>query len=918
MSKHIPTEPNHLDSPAFTQDAEQVIQALNSNAETGLTADQAKQHLEQYGRNKLTQTKPISAIALYLHQLKNPLLVVLAIGAMLSFYIQHYVDAFAITGIIFINATISFVQEYKAQKSMDALRDMAAPTCWVKRDGDWIEIPAANLVPGDLIKLETGTIIPADARLIQAVQLQLDESALTGESDPVRKRISALKDPNLIIGDQVNMAFMSTAVTHGFGTAIVTATGMQTQVGRIAELMDSAETRLTPLQSRIKFLSHVLIAAALLIVAIILTLGFFQGIPLIDLSSTGISLAVAAIPEGLPTVVTIVLTLGTYQMLRSNALIRHLTSVETLGSTTVICSDKTGTLTQNKMQVMQIWLGGKDVHIDGVGYEPKGQFFNHQQQAFNPADHQQLSELFKMSVLCSETQLIEKDGQFSILGLPTEGAIVVAAQKANINKASLEQDHQTLLTLPFDSKRKMMSVVVRDANNQAWLYVKGAPDVILKNSQQINFFNKVEPIESHLDSVNQVIDRYAQKALRTLAVGYRKLEEHELENPDSLLEKNLTFMGVFGIIDPPREEAITAVKDCHSAGISVVMITGDHIETAKAIAFDMGIIKNLNDEAISGAELNEFSDEDLLKKIKNIHVFARVTPEHKLRIVRALQANGEVVAMTGDGVNDAPALRTADIGIAMGLTGTDVAKESADLILLDDNFATIVTAVYEGRRIYDNIRKFIRQDLTANVGEVAALLFAFALISTTVDEAGNVLVLLTLTPLMILWVNLVSDGIPALALGIDGPEEDIMKRKPRPTDESFFANYLGSMIIIRGLVMGILTFVVFKYAIDHGFDLSYAQTLAFMTLIFAQLFHVFDARTFSTLYQRNPFSNVALLWAVAGSATLSVAMVYLPWGQLLLGTSSIAIEHLLFVIVLSALPTFILSGIKYFTNWKWL
>lgn len=913
------SESSHsAETPAFTQTIQQVSNTLKTDAELGLSQQHAQARLLEYGPNQLSQTKNASFIALYLRQLKNPLLIVLAFGAVLSFYIAHYVDAIAITAIIFINATISFIQEYKAQRSMDALRDMAAPKCWVKRDGEWLNIPAAELVPGDLIKLETGTITPADARLVEAVQLQIDESALTGESDPVRKQTLPLDDANLILGDQNNMAFTSTAVTHGYGTALVTATGMKTEVGHIAELMASSETRLTPLQLRIKSMSHILIWAALLVVAAILAMGFFQGMTLLDMSSTGISLAVAAIPEGLPTVVTIVLTLGAYQMMRSNALAKHLTSVETLGSTSVICSDKTGTLTQNKMQVKQIWAAGKNFQVEGVGYEPKGDFFDHQKELISPQDHQQLMDMFKMSVMCSETKLIEHNGQFSIHGLPTEGAIIVAAHKADLDKTGLSQHLDTLMTFPFDSARKMMSVIVRDLNNQAWLYVKGAPDVVLNRCERINIHGQENPAANHHQQVQTVIDDFAKQALRTLAVGYRKLEQHELESPDTALEKDLTLMGIYGIIDPPRPEATLAVKDCHNAGIRVVMITGDHVETAKAIAYEMHIIDDANAPAITGAELNDMDDAGLFDAVKHTHVFARVTPEHKLRIVKALQAHGEVVAMTGDGVNDAPALRTADIGVAMGLSGTGVAKESADLILLDDNFATIVTAVREGRRIYDNIRKFIRQALTANVSEVSALLFAFALMSSSVNQAGNTLVLLTLAPLMILWVNLVSDGIPALALGIDGAEDDVMKRLPRSSSESFFANHLSTRIIVRGLVMGALTYGVFKVAIDQGQSLEYAQTLAFMTLIFGQLFHIFDSRTFSTLYRRNPFSNHALLWAVAGSGALSVSMVYLPWGQLVLGTAAVDFHHLLVVIALSALPTFILSGIKEIAQVKWL
>lgn len=894
----------------FTQDIDQVSQHFDTDSLLGLSQQDAENRLAQYGPNQLNETHGVAVIPLFLRQLKNPLLIVLFFGALLSFYIQHYVDAFAITAIILINATISFMQEFKAQRSMDALRDMAAPKCWVKRDGEWQNLAAADLVPGDLIKLETGTIIPADARLVETVQLQIDESALTGESDPVRKNTQALTEANLILADQINMCFMSTSVTHGYATAIVTGTGMNTEVGHIAELMESSEQRLTPLQQRIKSLSHILIWAALIVVALIMAMGFFQGMSLVSMSSTGISLAVAAIPEGLPTVVTIVLTLGAYQMMRSNALAKHLTSVETLGSTTIICSDKTGTLTQNKMQVQKIWVAGESLRVEGTGYEPKGQFYDKDGEPIVAHTHKPLMKMLKMSALCSDTRLVETNGQYSIHGLPTEGAIVVAAAKANITKEQLLNDYDIEVSFPFDSSRKMMSVIVRDEDNQAWLFVKGAPDVIMSRCDYMIRHGETVSFAHYQQEAHNVANDFGREALRTLAIAYRKLSDKELESPDTSLETELTLKGIYGIIDPPRPEATQAVKDCHSAGIGVIMITGDHVETAKAIALQMHIINTADSPSLTGAELNEMDDQQLYERVKQIRVFARVTPEHKLRIVHALQAHQEVVAMTGDGVNDAPALRTADIGVAMGISGTGVAKESADLVLLDDNFKTIVTAVQEGRRIYDNIRKFIRQGLTANVSEVSALLFAFALI--------NGEPLLTLAPLMILWVNLVSDGIPALALGVDGAENDVMKRQPRPSNESFFANHLSHRIIIRGLVMGALTYGVFMAAIKQDYSLEYAQTLAFMTLIFGQLFHIFDARTFTTIYQRNPFSNPALLWAVAGSAALSISMVYWPWGQTLLGTTAVEVEHLLIVIGLSALPTLILSGIKQVFKVRWL
>ena len=894
----------------FNRTPEEALEKLQSNADNGLSTSTVQNRLTEYGGNELNQAEGASPIKIFLEQLKNPLIFILAIGAILSFYTGHMVDAIAITIIIFINASISFTQEYKAQKSIDALKDMAAPKCTAKRDGDWMEIPARELVPGDIVKLATGNIIPADARLIEAVQLQVDEAALTGESEPVHKEINALNKEDITLGDQINMVFMSTAITNGNGLAMVTGTGMNTEVGKIANMMATTETRMTPLQKRIHDLSKTLIWAALGIVAFIVGLGIYDGMGLTEMVNTGISLAVAAIPEGLPTVVTIVLTLGAKSMMKNKALAKQLASVETLGSTSVICSDKTGTLTQNKMQTVKLWAAGESYNVDGIGYEPRGTFTDNNHHEITPKHHFHLMDMLEMSALCSDTLLYEKDGQYHIQGVPTEGAIVVAAAKVGATKEGLLENNKLVASFPFDSKRKMMSVIIQDADGDYKLIVKGAPDVILANAKVIEYEDKHLDIVSNQTIVNDVIEEFGNQALRTLAIAYRPLREDEITLPQEELEQCLILSGIHGIIDPPRPEATLAVKECDSAGVRVVMITGDHALTAKAIAKQMGIIDGDDAIVMTGAELNDTSDEELIKLAPQVSVFARVAPEHKLRIVNALQTQGEVVAMTGDGVNDSPALRKADIGIAMGITGTGVARESADLILLDDNFATIVTAVREGRRIYDNIRKFIRQGLTANVSEVSAILFAFLLMT------GEPL--LTLVPLMILWINLVSDGIPALALGVDEAEDDVMKRKPRPRDESFFADNLNSRIITRGLVMGALTFSMFQFALNQGASLEYAQTLAFMTLIFGQLFHVFDARTFTTIYHRDPFSNKMLLLAVAGSATLSIIMVYLPLGNLALGTTPLEFNHLIMVVFIAALPTFILSGLKEIFQIKWL
>ncbi|BCN94202.1 calcium-transporting ATPase [Thiomicrorhabdus immobilis] len=894
----------------FKEESQHVIDSLGSNAQNGLDDEQIIKVRNQFGLNQIIAQKSIPPLWRFILQFKNPLLIILMFGAFLSFITSHYIDTIAITIIILLNAIISFVQEYRAQKSIDALRQMAAPKTIALRNKQWQTIAASELVPGDIVRLDAGSIVPADLRLIETQQLKIDESALTGESEPVGKHTLAILQDNLPITDQLNMAFMSTAVTEGQGFGIVVGTGMQTEVGKIAHLMQIASTNLTPLQQRVHRLSKVLILAALIVVMIVVSIGLMHGMSWSVLMTTGISLAVAATPEGLMTILTIVLTLGATRMMQNKGLVRHLASVETLGSTSIICTDKTGTLTQNKMQVTQLWTGGLYFHLEGQGYEPIGQFLDHNLSPISHKDIRHLEHMVTLSVLCNEAEHIKKDGSHSIIGSPTEGAILVAAAKTGMTKEAALEQYTEVVNFPFDSKRKMMSVIVEDKQNQYWLIVKGAPDVMIENSEAVQLHDSLGDMLTDKPKVEAVVENFANQALRTLAIGYRKLQPSDLQQSHEELETNLTLAGIYGIIDPPRSEAIKAIDACHSAGIKVAMITGDHAITAKAIALKMGIITDENARVLEGKTLNQMSDEALFEEVENISVFARVTPEHKLRIVQALQKHNHVVAMTGDGVNDAPALRTADMGVAMGITGTGVSKESADLILLDDNFTTIVEAVKEGRRIYDNIRKFIRQDLTTNVGEVSALLFAFILIS---DEP-----LLTLAPLMILWINLISDGLPSLALGVDGAEDNVMKRLPRDKNESFFAGQLGQTILIRGLIMGGVTYGMFLYAINLGLEQPYAQTLAFMTLIFGQLVQVFDSRTITNIYHRNPFSNRHLLIAVAVSGLLSIMMVYTPFGNLLLGTMPLRAEHLGLAFLVGALPVLILSAINETFNIKWL
>lgn len=894
-----------LTSTIYGRDVCEVARELSVNIDTGLTTEEAAKRLKTYGPNKLEEAKKDSPLVMFLRQFANPLLIILLVGAIISGYTGHWVDAIAIFAIVLINAGISFMQELKAEKSMAALSDMAAPMANVRRDDDWKEIAAQEIVPGDILRIKAGDILAADLRLIEANRLQVDEAALTGESEPVDKHDQPIEsEEEVILAERFNMGFSSTLVRNGAGLGLITSTGMSTEVGHIADLMATAEQPKTPLQERIESLSKILIGAALIVVAVIVGIGIANGMEAIEMLNSAISLSVAAIPEGMPTIVTIVLTLGSQAMARKNALVRQLSSVETLGTTSVICSDKTGTLTQNQMQVMRLWSGGTIWNVTGQGFDPEGTFIDAEG---NEAEITQGDDLYKMlgvSAYCNEARLIEVEGRPAIQGNPTEGALVVAAAKAGISRADLkDQKHETLQSFPFDSTRKMMSVLVRMPNGEQILTAKGAPDVILSKASEVLMHGEEVPLTDELRAeIEQVIEGFGEDALRTLAIAYKRVDGDQEGAEAEDHEQDVVLLGIHGIMDPPRPEVPGAVAEAASAGIRTVMITGDHAVTAQAIAEQIGI-KNSDAQTVhTGAEIDTLNDSQLEKVVTHAAVFARVTPEHKLRIVNAMQANGEVAAMTGDGVNDAPALRSADIGVAMGIAGTSVAKDSADLVLLDDNFSTIVIAVREGRRIYDNLLKFIRQALTANVAEVSAILFAFLLMGA--DP------LLTLTPLMILWVNLISDGVPALTLGLEPADEDIMQRQPRSRDESIFMGGLGQRIVVRGLALGALAYWLFQASLEAGRSVEYSQTMAFATLIFAQLWHIFDSRSPTTIFRKNPLENSMLLAAVAFSAILSLLAIYTPPGNFVLGTEPLELRHLVEVIAIASLPALGLSALK--------
>ncbi len=875
----------------------EVEEALNTDFSAGLTDDDVKKRRNQHGFNELSEGEKQSALLLFFSQFKDFMVLVLLAATLVSGLLGEYIDAIAIIAIVIINGLLGFFQERKAEKSLSALKELSAPQVQVLRGGKWVRVPSKEVVPGDLLKFSSGDRIGADIRLIESRSLEIEESALTGESVPVQKTTASLKAENPGLGDMENMAFMGTMITRGSGVGVVVATGMKTAMGQIADLLQNAETMETPLQRRLEQLGKILITAALLLTVLVVIVGVIQGHELYTMFLAGVSLAVAAIPEGLPAIVTVALSLGVQRMIKKKAIVRKLPAVETLGCASVICSDKTGTMTQNQMTVTHLWSGGKQWTVDGIGYEPSGNFYNDVKRVDVKAQ-KSLQQMLMFGLLCNHAELAEKKGEYSIDGDPTEGALLVAAMKAGYRRESLMDQYQVLNEFPFDSARKMMSIIVKDRNGRQFIVTKGAPDVLAGISDSILWNDKRQMMTGEMKkTLQEAIDGLASQALRTIAIGFRELPANQVVLDEKEAEKNLTLIGLQGMIDPPRPEVRTAVKECREAGIKTVMITGDHVITAKAIAKQLGILtgssKVLDGKALSGMSVGQLED-----VVDEVSVFARVSPEHKLKIVKALQNKGHIVAMTGDGVNDAPAIKAADIGVAMGITGTDVAKEASALVLLDDNFATIKAAIKEGRNIYENIRKFIRYLLASNVGEILVMLFAMLLALP-----------LPLVPIQILWVNLVTDGLPAMALGLDQPEDDVMKRKPRSPKEGVFARGLGWKVVSRGFLIGIVTLAAFMLAYKNNPDqLGYAQTVAFATLVLAQLIHVFDCRSEKSVLARNPFGNKYLVWAVISSLLLMIIVIYYPPLQPIFHTMAIQPGDWIMITGLASVPTFLLAG----------
>ncbi|MCC3357530.1 calcium-translocating P-type ATPase, SERCA-type [Bacillus sp. REN16] len=877
--------------------SEEVEKKVNTSLSKGLTDQEVKQRQKQFGYNELKEAERPSAILLFLAQFKDFMVLVLLAATLVSGLLGEYIDAIAIMAIVLINGFLGFFQERKAEKSLQALKELSAPQVNVFRNNEWVRILSKELVIGDIIKFTSGDRIGADIRLVDVKSLEIEESALTGESVPVTKQVEPIRDNEVSLGDQENMAFMGTMVTRGSGVGIVVGTGMNTAMGQIAELLQSAQAMITPLQRRLEQLGKILITVALLLTLLVVVVGVINGHELYEMFLAGVSLAVAAIPEGLPAIVTVALSLGVQRMIKKNAIVRRLPAVETLGCASVICSDKTGTMTQNKMTVTHLWSGGKTWSVSGTGYDVTGKFFAGEKE-IKPSDHKTLQQLLTFGVLCNNASLKRNGEDFIVDGDPTEGALLVAGIKAGLTNEFLARQFEIVDEFPFDSARKMMSVIVKDKSGNQFVVTKGAPDVLLGVSKSVLWDHKQQLLSVEYENkIKNAIEGLASDALRTIAVGFKPLRPNQQLVSEREAESDLTFIGIQGMIDPPRPEVKAAVKECKDAGIKTIMITGDHLITAKAIASQLGILP-AGGKVLDGYALSKMNVEELEEIVDDVYVYARVSPEHKLKIVKALQSRGHIVAMTGDGVNDAPAIKASDIGIAMGITGTDVAKEASSLVLLDDNFATIKAAIKEGRNIYENIRKFIRYLLASNVGEILVMLFAMLMGLP-----------LPLVPIQILWVNLVTDGLPAMALGLDQPEGNLMKHGPRHPKEGVFARGLGWKIVSRGFLIGIATLAAFivVYHRDPN-NLGYAQTIAFATLVMAQLIHVFDCRSERSIFHRNPFQNMYLVWAVISSVLLMLVVIYYPPLQPIFKTYAIAPRDWLLVIGMSAIPTFLLAG----------
>lgn len=888
----------------YQKNINDVKKELATDIEKGLSSKQVEEKQQNVGFNELKAKKKKSLIVKFLEQFKDFMIIVLIIAAIVSGIVgilegEGITDTIIILIVVIVNAIIGVAQENKAEKSLEALQKLSAHASKVIRNGKMIVIPSRELVPGDVVVLETGDYVPADLRIIEAVNLKSQESALTGESVPVEKIIDTINE-EVGIGDRTNMLFSSSLITYGRGKGIVVETGMNTEVGKIAEIINSSEEGTTPLQEKLNKLGKILGIAALAICVVIFIIGLLYGKEPIHMFMTAVSLAVAAIPEGLAAVSTIVLAIGVQRMVKKNAIVKRLPAVETLGSASVICSDKTGTLTQNKMTVQKIYVDNKLMDMENIKFvESKSD----------------LESLIYNAMLCNDTKVGANN---ELAGDPTETALVDMGMNLDIDIDKIFSIDR-LNEIPFDSSRKLMTTVHK-IDNEYIVYTKGGVDELLKNCTSYIINGKIEKdLEEFKKSIYENNESMAKNALRVLAFGYKKIKKlPESKEEIEKLESDLIFVGMVGMIDPPREEAKKAVEKCKSAGIKTVMITGDHKITATAIAKQLGILEN-EDEAITGSELENMSDEELTKNIRNYSVYARVSPEHKVRIVRAWQANGEIVAMTGDGVNDAPALKNADIGCAMGVVGTDVAKEAADVILTDDNFATVVSAVEEGRRIYDNILKAIQFLLSSNVGEIIVL-FVAILITPLLAKWFNITNISALEPLLpihILWINLVTDSLPALALAVDPAAENIMQRKPNKKGKGIFTKGMTWRVIYQGIMIGFITLIAFIVGLatpgvtDEAAKIKIAQTMAFCVLALSELVHVFNIRdNKNSVFKTGILNNSKLILAILVSASFMFVILLIPGLREIFSIAQLPKENIVETVLLVLSPILVVEIFK--------
>ncbi len=877
-------------TPWHTLTIEQSLERLQSSP-SGLSSAEAAQRLEKFGPNELQAHGRVSPWAILLEQFKNILIIILLLATALSAFLGHGVEAIAITVIVLFAVILGFIQEFRAERAIEALREMAAPSATVIRDGREEEVPARDVVPGDVILLATGDKVPADARLTEAINLQTVEAALTGESAPVEKHATPLEDEQLPTADRKNLAFAGTAVTYGRGRALIIATGMSTEFGKIAQMLHEVDTVKTPLQKNLDRIGKSLARAAFAVVFVIVALGLFRGQPFVEMLIFGVALAVAVVPEALPAVVTISLALGVKRMVRRNALVRRLPAVETLGSTSVICSDKTGTLTKDEMTVRRLYVAGHVIDVSGTGYEPSGTF---SANGNGVASSEPLSLLLRAAALASDARVEQRNGSgtWEVKGDPTEGALVVAAAKAGLNKPELDKQFLRLSEIPFTSETKRMTTL-HQMPDGVFAYAKGAPEVIVQSCVAVVTEAGVVPLDdSRRADVLERARQMAAEALRVLAIAYKP------RTTTADAETEMTLLGLVGMIDPPRPEAKAAVKQCEEAGIKVIMITGDHPLTAKAVAEELGLSKT--GRVVNGSELEAMDDKQLESEVESIEVCARVSPAHKLRVVTALQNRGQVVAMTGDGVNDAPALKKADIGIAMGITGTDVSKEAAAMTLTDDNFASIVAAVEEGRGIFSNIKKYLMYLLSSNIGEIGLMAGA--------TLAG---LPLPLTAVQILYVNLATDGLPALALAVDPPERGLMQRPPRNPRTGIFTRAVVLLMLAGGVWSAIVNLGLFTWALNSGRSVAEAMTMTFVSLVLIQFFKAYNFRSDRLSVLRQPFANKWLNLAIFWELVMLGLILYVPFLETVFGTVALPLNDWLIIIA----AAFTVSPVLELTKW---